>query len=328
MRTSSSQNIYFKRAADTLRASAVIFLTTHERTDGDDLGTVLALAHILKSLHKTVYVGVVGGVPTQLSFLPGSELVYNSFPKDIRPDCIVISGCSELKRTHMPELENTTSPILNFDHHPDNKLYGAVNIVDPTCSSVAELMYTFIKQSQWPIDDNTATCLLTGIMADTGSFTHSNTQVSTLKIASHLLSKGARPSQIARHVVGEKSTETLKAWSLALHNTWLDPVSHMICSVIDNQDLVKLGNPPQATFQDFVETINKVPEAHFAMFLKQDGDLVKGSLRSDPHKPDGGVDVGILARMLGGGGHKFASGFAIPGKLVKLQGQGYKIQAL
>jgi nanoRNase/pAp phosphatase (c-di-AMP/oligoRNAs hydrolase) len=67
-------------------------------------------------------------------------------------------------------------------------------------------------------------------------------------------------------------------------------------------------------FEGLVETLNKVPEAKFALFLKQDGNVVKGSLRSDPHK---GTDVKEIAHMFGGGGHKWASGFSVYGQVVK-----------
>lgn len=318
----------FALAAETLMASAVIFFTTHERTDGDDLGTILALANTLQNLGKQVHIGIIGGLPDQLKFLPGSNKVKEGMPKSLKPDCVVISGCSDLKRANIPELATINCPIINFDHHPDNKLYGKINVVNPDASSVAELMYDFIKASKWAVNQDTATCLLAGIMTDTGSFMHTNTKISTLRAASALLLNGARPTQIARQVFGNKDAKTMKAWSVAINNTWFAPESGMICGVIDEQDLETLGNPPPSVFQEFVESINKVPEAKFAMFLKQDGNIVKGSLRSDPHKPDGGVDVGLLARIFGGGGHKFASGFAVPGKLIRIQGKGYKIESL
>ncbi len=88
----------------------------------------------------------------------------------------------------------------------------------------------------------------------------------------------------------------------------------MIYSIITSAELEALGNPPLSAFEGIVETLNKVPEAKFAMFLKQDNDTIKGSLRSDPHK---GIDVKEIAHTLGGGGHKWAAGFSIMGTLVK-----------
>jgi phosphoesterase RecJ-like protein len=64
----------------------------------------------------------------------------------------------------------------------------------------------------------------------------------------------------------------------------------------------------------FVEMLNHMPQAKFALLLRQDGDTVKGSLRSDPHK---NTDVSKIAKVFGGGGHKYASGFKIKGRLAR-----------
>jgi phosphoesterase RecJ-like protein len=303
-------------AAQTLlQTKQRVFLTTHERTDGDDLGTVLALAQALQRQGKTVRIGIRGGVPRSLAFLPGSELVTETGPS-ADTEIIIVSGCSNLARTGLA-IEPIRIPIINFDHHPDNTRFGTINLVDPNMSSVAELAYNFCKILNWPIENNMAICLLTGMMSDTGSFLHSNTQPSTLYAASNLMNKGARTTTIANHTFKGKAVPTLKAWSKALANTWYDPEKSMVCSIITDQDLQELNHPPQNAFEGVVETINKVPEARFALFLKQDGPLIKGSLRSDPHKPLGGLDVGTLARLLGGGGHRNAAGFAFPGRLEK-----------
>jgi nanoRNase/pAp phosphatase (c-di-AMP/oligoRNAs hydrolase) len=99
-----------------------------------------------------------------------------------------------------------------------------------------------------------------------------------------------------------------------MDNTYYDEHKRIIYSVITEQDLEQMESTSGSTFEGFVETLNKVPEAKFAMFLKQDGEVIKGSLRSDPHK---GIDVGYIARTLGGGGHMWASGFSVVGHLEK-----------
>lgn len=312
----------FTRAQNLLTASKAVFLTTHERTDGDDLSVVLSLARELKAQGKQVVIGIKGGVPKSLQFLSGSEAVQETLPEGFSPDLIVLSGCSTKERTGLTDLLDPSIATINFDHHPDNSFFGTVNVVDPGASSVAELTYHFFKYTHWKIDAHIATCLLTGIITDTGSFLHSNTESSTLKAASELMRKGARSSLIAKHTFSSSDEATLRAWSKAIDNTWLDEHKRMICSVVTEEDLFEIGNPPPSVFERFVETINKVPEASFALFLKQDGNIIKGSLRSDPQKAEGGFDVGQLARLLGGGGHQFAAGFSLPGKLKKLTGPG------
>ncbi len=305
----------FEAAKNLIDRSNKILLTTHERTDGDDLGSVLAIADYLLAQKKHIAIAVVGGVPEQLRYLPNSSLVKENITnKDF--DLIIISGCSKIERCGNPRIINMNAPILNLDHHPDNSNYGTVNVVDHSKSAVAELVYDFFRYCNWPIGHKAATCMLTGIFTDTGSFMHSNTQDTTLKAAASLMDKGARVSTVAKYNYKGKGVAALKAWGKALENAYYDAKNKVIISVVSQEELDELGNPPMEYFEGLVETLNKVPEAKYAMFLKQDGNVVKGSLRSDPHK---GIDVKEIAHKFGGGGHKWASGFSVMGRLVKNQ---------
>lgn len=306
-------NESFQQAKQLLEQANNILFTTHERTDGDDLGSVLALATYLESQGKTVTIATVGGVPESLHYLPKSESVLEDITHT-NFDLLVISGCSVLNRVGNEKVTTLPIPILNIDHHPDNQMFGTVNVVDGTKSSVAELVYDFFKFNDWSINHQTAICLLTGIVTDTGIFMHSNTEASTLLAAAELMEKGARISTVTKNTYQGKDLSSLKAWAKALENAQYDPSQKIIYSIITEEELELLGNPSMSAFEGIVETLNKVPEAKFAMFLKQDRGVIKGSLRSDPHK---GVDVKEIAHSLGGGGHKWAAGFSIIGKLVK-----------
>lgn len=303
----------FLKAKTALDRADKILLTTHERTDGDDLGSVLALAQQLLKQNKSVALAIKGAVPASLRFLPGSELVREDIGI-MHFDLAVISGCSTIERCGNPKIINWNGPVLNVDHHPDNSLYGTINVVDAGKSAVAELVYDFFKYCGWKITPQVATCLLTGIFTDTGSFMHSNTKGSTLQAASDLMRKGARIDSITKRTYKGKNPQTLRAWGRALENAYYDAQQQIIYSILSQNDLNELGSIPSNTFEGLVETLNKVPEAKFAMFLKQDGSVIKGSLRSDVHK---GTNVSEIAHQFGGGGHKWASGFSVVGKLVK-----------
>lgn len=304
----------FESAKKLIEQSGSILLTTHERTDGDDLGSVLALAnYFTKTLNKDVAVVVTAGVPKSLQYLPMANTVTEVLPNK-NFDLLIISGCSVKERVNHEEIQKLNIPILNLDHHPDNKMYGDVNVVESTKSSVAELTYDFFKYCNWDIPYESAVCLLTGIVTDTGIFMHSNTQASTLAAAAELMTLGARVSTVTKHTYESKDIKSLKAWAQALGNAHYDATKQMIYSVITSDELEALGNPPVTAFEGLVETLNKVPEAKFAMFLKQDQGVIKGSLRSETHK---GVDVQAIAKSMGGGGHKLAAGFSILGTLAK-----------
>ncbi len=304
----------FDLATKLIGQSNSILLTMHERMDGDDGGSVLALLHQLEKMGKNVEAAIKKGVPKSLSFLPGSHKIADDISHE-NYDLVIMFGCSSKDRCGSIKILNLKSKILNVDHHPDNKMFGQVNVVDAAKSSVAELIYDFFIYNGWHINKHVATCLLTGIITDTGSFRHSNTQSSTLKAAAELMRKGADLTIIIKNTYKNKTTRDLSAWGKAFKNTFYDEKSKVIYSVMTEEDLTKLDpNLSQSVFEGFVETLNTVPEAKFAMFLKQDGNIIKGSLRSEQKK---GVDVSEVARMFGGGGHKLAAGFSVAGKLVK-----------
>lgn len=303
----------FQQAKQFIESSSSILITTHERTDGDDLGSALALANFLRAQNKNVAVVIKGGVPNQLQYLPQSETVTEELPHT-EFDLLIISGCSVRDRVGHDRILQLQIPTINLDHHPDNKMYGDVNVVESTKSAVAELTYDFFKFCGWDITHEIAICLLTGIVTDTGIFMHSNTQASTLAAAADLMERGARVATVTKHTYEGKDVASLKAWAQALENAHYDAEKQMIYSIITADELEALGNPPLSAFEGIVETLNKVPEAKFAMFLKQDNDVIKGSLRSEEHK---GVDVQAIAKTLGGGGHKLAAGFSLLGTLAR-----------
>ncbi len=303
----------FTKAKQLIDSAERILLTMHERMDGDDGGSVLALALHLEKQGKNITLAIKKGVPPSLKFLPGSEKIADDIDHaDF--DLLITCGCSTKDRSGSENIINLKIPTINFDHHPDNTLFGDVNVVDSAKSSVAELVYDFFVFHNWTITHEVATCLLTGIITDTGGFMHSNTQSSTLKAAATLLKKGAQTAKIIRHTFKGKNANILKAWGKAMENSFYDAKHKIIYGIMTQKDLAELGELPQAAFEGFAETLNTFPGARFAMFLRQDGDIIKGSLRSDPYKK---TDVSEIAKIFGGGGHKMAAGFSLAGKLMR-----------
>jgi bifunctional oligoribonuclease and PAP phosphatase NrnA len=308
----NSIKLNFKKAWDLIAQSENIFMTTHESTDGDDLGSLLAVKNVLKAMGKKTVAAVKGGVPQNLKFLPNASEVSDAYAESDY-DLIMTFGCNNLDRPGFVQLKTLPASSINFDHHPDNSNFAEVNVVEPETAAVAELIYYFLDYKQVEIDTAVATCILTGIFTDTGGFKHANTTSEVLEVAAHLLKKGARIDKIAAQTFGYKRPQTMKAWSKALENTRFDSDKQMVYSIMTDEDMEALGANDE-DLQGFITLLNHIPQAKFALFLRQDGEVVKGSLRSEPEK---GVDVSKIAHSFGGGGHKLAAGFKVKGKLVK-----------
>jgi phosphoesterase RecJ-like protein len=313
-------NENFQLAYDKMMSADNILLTTHEGTDGDDLGSLLAMMKVLEEEGKKVRAVVRGGVPQGLVFLPGFEYVEEEVGK-IDFDLLVTFGCNRLSRTGFEELINYSGEKINFDHHPDNTNFATINVVDDSTAAVAELVYDFLQYLKKPITKDIATCLLTGIFTDTGGFKHANTTAKVLETAAELMKKGARIDKIAHNTAGQKRPSAVKAWAKGLENTRFDSHQALVFSVLTENDLKEIGATDE-DLEGFVELLNHIPQAKFALLLRQEGDDVKGSLRSETHK---NVDVSKIAKVFGGGGHKLASGFKLKGKLIK-SGDAWEIQ--
>ncbi|MBU6447846.1 bifunctional oligoribonuclease/PAP phosphatase NrnA [Patescibacteria group bacterium] len=301
-------------------------MATHPRTDGDDCGSMLAFSIALKKMGKQTTMAAKFGMPAALNFLPNHQEVLDAptFPVDkTNYDAVILFGCSNKPRVGFEQIKQSSLPILNIDHHPDNELFGQVNLVDMSKSSVAELVYDFFNATGIEIDNKMAKCLLTGMFTDTGSFMHSNTMPSTLIAAGQLMKHGARIDQIYEATYKNKDLAALKAWAKAIDNTRVIKNGKIAISVITKEDFDQLGKVPENAFDGFVETLNGIPGTKFALFLRQEGASVKGSLRSEEAK---NMDVSFVAHLMGGGGHKLSSGFEIQGKIVKDPETGWRIQ--
>lgn len=312
----------FQEARKFIEPLQNLLVVSHEYTDGDDLGSILALVSVFQKMGKTATPLAHGGVPDNLLFLPGHGDVLDRLPENVseKYDVLVTLGCGNLARAGIPELANWKKPILNIDHHSDTQMFGTVNVWDQTRAANCELVYLMLKDWGINIDKFIALNLLTGIFTDTGGFRHDNVSSLTLEIAADLLRRGAKLDLISRFTFSQKELPVLRAWALALENARFDPGRKIVYTVITAEDLAK-AEAREEDLEGVVELLNTIPEAKFSMLLKQRGGEIKGSLRSEAHK---GVDVSEIARAFGGGGHKLAAGFKFKGKVERTE-EGWKI---
>lgn len=297
-----------------LRAAHRVLIGTHEHPDGDAVGSSLALLHALRLQGKQVTVYLPDPAPDYLQFLPGADQVTTEKPEVAAYDVVVVVDYTQLYRTHL-ETEVLTHPnTICIDHHYDNVQQARVNLVVPEAAATAQILTELFRSTGVPITRDIATCLLTGIFTDTGSFMHDSTTPEILEMAAELMSHGARLSHIAHETYQKKELPSLRIWGRALSRVIVNPTTGAAVSVVTRQDLAEC----QATLDDLsgvVNLLNTLPQTTFALLLTEyEPGKIKGSLRSEPQK---GVDVSKIAQRLGGGGHKLASGFEVVGHLVE-----------
>lgn len=299
-----------------------VLLFAHNRPDPDAVGANLALAEYIKNCGKHVDIGCFDAFPDTLkpflesTFLHPEQIDVTSY------DAVI--ACDSVDRGFDKVIHTLSEKqvVVLIDHHPDIRISGDVNIIDPDYSSSSELLYLFFTAIEAKITKPMATMLLTGILFDTGGLQHSNVSPRVMEIASDLVKKGAPLEKITQIIFTKKNIGALKLWGKAFEKARLNKVNGMLVTAITQKDVEEC----QASVEDIYQVssiLSAVPDAKFALVLSErDNNIVRASLRS---MEQNNVDVSAIAHEFGGGGHKLSSGFEIHGKLLETE-NGWVIQ--
>jgi len=303
----------FIKLNELLEKSEKILTICHKRPDGDTLGAAVAFDLAMKNEGKSCEIACIDQVPDRYSFLPEVNKIISAF--DFRDyDLIVVmdAGASYMTKYHevYPEIFGGSVPVVNIDHHASNDNFGTCNIVDEKAASTTMILHKFFEYTGRRITPAMATALITGIYNDTGSLMHSNTGLEVFEIAGKLASFGAKVSLVARRLFRTTPVATLKLWGRAMENVRVNSEGVTV-AVLTYRDFEECGADMDAV-SGVVDLINSVPGAQYACLLNEDNKgNVKGSFRTQRDE----VDLEELASKFGGGGHKKAAGFTMPGRI-------------
>jgi len=296
----------FKEAKSLIDAARNILLVTHRDPDGDALGSVLAMKMGLAQMGKKAEIFCRPAISSVYDFLPGIEKIKTELaPPDLAEvDLVIGLDYGSYERTELNgRLENVN--FLTIDHHLSGNHLGLRIIHD--FSSVAEIIYHFLKFLDIPINLKIATCLLTGIYDDTGGFRHPNTKASTLEIAGRLLAKGAPLQKIAKLAKRAELASGLPVWDHIFSFLEIDPANGLIFSLIPHANVLALGLNLKISLSAIAGMLSAAPEARLALLLiERAPGIFEGSLRAQKNR---GLNVAQIAEVFGGGGHPLAAGF-------------------
>lgn len=312
----------FNKLQKLIKEKNKFLLIAHRQPDGDCIGGMIALREALIGLGKEVRMVCRDEVPAIFRFLDGTDEISADFLiGDF--EVIVLIDNGDLNRTgYGNRIKSILKlPIINIDHHPKNDLWkiAKVNYVDTEVSSSCELIYNIFIDMGLPISPKVATSLLAGIFTDTGGFQHGNTKPVTMKCVSDLLRKGAKLKVISDNLINLKPISTLKLWGAALKRLQVSQYN-IVFTVITEKDILESGATEDEVL-GLINLFNMTPDTKAALLLYETSDgKIKGSLRTESER----IDLSYFAKLLGGGGHKKASGFSIWGKIAQTE-SGWKV---
>lgn len=289
-----------------IEEAQAIVVISHERPDGDGVGSLLGLSLALEVLGKKVTPVLADGMPRRYGMLPGSERVVREVPSEA--SLIITVDCSELLRTGFPLQQFTEPPDINIDHHQTNTGFGKVNLVDAAASATAEILFVLAPDLGLPVTLEVATNLLAGLVADTIGFRTSNVTPDVLRVAADLVEHGASLSEVYHHMLNKRTHVAARYWGLGLSRLQMEEDLVWTSLTLEDRRRVGYPGPDDADLINLLSTIEGAEAA--IIFVEQPGNRVKVSWRSQ-----GRLDVSRVAEQFGGGGHAPAAGAMLEGDL-------------
>lgn len=293
-----------------------VLITMHQKPDGDAMGSSLGLYHFLTNLGHSVQVISPTNWANFLDWMPGADKVLDFEAK--KADCeqfineaewIFCLDFNTLSRTRNmePLLANAAGKRILIDHHqqPQTKAFH-YGISDTTKSSTAEMVYDFIAASPFAdtISSETAECIYTGLMTDTGSFRFPSTSSNVHRIVASLIDKGLEHSKIHESIFDTSSESRLRFFGKVLLDrmkVFYEYNTALIC--VPQADLIKY-NIKTGDTEGLVNFPLSIEGIKLAAIVIDRGEERKWSFRSK-----GEFDVNSFARRyFNGGGHYNAAG--------------------
>lgn len=295
--------------AQVLRGEGDFLLTCHGNPDGDALGSLLAMAHMLHDMGKRVYVYNPDPLPDNLRFLPGVDKIRRVMPS-APAAWLVILDCASPDRVGAEfDAVRPFRRSIVIDHHRTERNFGDVIWVDASAAATAELVVRLARRLQYKATPAFATCAYTGIFTDTGSFRFSNTSAEVFEAAAALVAAGAEPHRVAEEIVENQPEVRYRLLADVLATLELAAAGRVAMITVRADVMAKHAASKDMLegFVDFPRSIRGVLAAAQLREVELDR-CYKASLRSK-----GAVDVEAVAARFGGGGHMHAAGCTLEG---------------
>jgi phosphoesterase RecJ-like protein len=300
-----------ERVASEIRDRDRFLLTAHEGPDGDALGSLLGMHHLLTRLGKDSVMFLAAKefpLPIEYRFLPLEE-VFHEPPADMPDRTIVFLDCGNVDRMPVDFLSNGANFRINIDHHHDNTLFGDVNLLDTKASSTAEIVYELAIALGVEITPKIASALYVGLITDTGKFMYENTKAHTHRIAAELIDAGVPVDETYRRLYEHVPLEKLRLLSRALDGIQRYCGDRLVVAYITDADYAASGAGEEMT-EGIIDHLRSIEGSKVAALVRDLGDRGRAARKVSLRSSGGEVDVSAMARRRGGGGHMRAAGFS------------------
>lgn len=300
------------RISNIIRENNDFLVASHYNPDGDAIGSICAVGHILTSLGKRFTLYNQSGLPDRYAFAARPSSIVADLPSTLPAWTIVVDcGAKERMGDTLMERLNETS-VINIDHHLGNDEFGEVNWVDPKQPAVGTMIAALATELDIPVVGPLAENIYLAVSTDTGFFTYGNTTPESLELTAQMLREGLNTAHMNMLITKQWSEERMRLWTETMNNVELHLNGQVATAAVTKEMFARTGTTSEDT-ENIINFVRRLKTVRVAAILREEGpDLYKFSLRSY-----GDDNVQEVAARFGGGGHRNASGGTIAASLEK-----------
>lgn len=315
---SAGDSVLYGRILDLIEGASSLAICGHTSPDGDALGSMLGLGLALQGRYPDKDIAFLladrAPVPRIYRFMRGSDRCICAADYHCTPDLFISVDCPILPRLEdAAEVAQRAAHVVSFDHHPAREEFASLSVRRADSAATAVLIEEFLAFAGITLSADIATCLLCGLVTDTGRFQYQNADPAAFLCASRLVAAGAQPARVAQEVYQSQRLDYLKLESLVMSRIKTVAKGRVAYSYAYASDLTSFGVTADEC-DGLVDVVRSVMGVDVCLFVKEMSvcHQVRGNLRA---KCD--LDVSGIAAHFGGGGHRAAAGFTYEGSIVE-----------
>ena len=289
---------------DAINRAGKIGIFTHVSPDGDAIGSILALYLGLKQLKKEVDV-IADECSKCFSFLPCINDIKSTTKE--KYDLAIAIDCASKPRLFDKEGSfDKSSLTISIDHHSSNTYFATINYVEDKSPAACKTLIKILKRLGVSINYDIGTCLMAGIITDSGGFRYKNVDDETFEFAAHMLDVGVDISDIYYRTFDVKTKAQFELSRIAMDRLKFYNKNKIALTYITLKD-IKKAKAEIGDHEGIVNVGRNIEGVDVSVFLREDIDgTYKVSLRSNDN-----VNVSDVAEVFGGGGHDRAAGCSL-----------------
>lgn len=311
MSDGESTAITRERVLARIRGDSRFVLATHEHPDGDALGSLVGMQELLSVLGKDSVMYISADdlpLPYEYRIFPLDGAI-QAPPADIAERTVVFLDCGNIDRNSASVLRDGAH-LLNIDHHHDNTRFGTLDHVVPDASCTAEIVWDLMHGLDVRPTLAAAQALYVGLITDTGRFMYENTGPRAHEMAAELIEAGVEVADVYRQLYEELPPEKLALMALAIGQLQRFDSGELTLAALSAEDFEQTGAEEHYS-EGIVDQLRALQGTKVAVLVRE---LTSGERRGQRKvslRATGvDVDVSIIARQQGGGGHRRAAGFS------------------